>query len=53
MTAPCGSSPGVVLTVHPMYLVECAPKNLRGAVGVTTATFASLGKFFGQLLGIR
>ncbi|CAL8321438.1 unnamed protein product [Lota lota] len=48
-----GINTGVGITIHPMYLVECAPKNLRGTVGVTTATFASLGKFFGQLLGIR
>ncbi|KAG7282586.1 hypothetical protein CRUP_018705 [Coryphaenoides rupestris] len=48
-----GINTGVSINVHPMYLVECAPKSLRGLVGVTTATFASLGKFTGQLLGIR
>uniref|UniRef100_A0A8C4ZQQ5 Solute carrier family 2 member 11, like n=1 Tax=Gadus morhua TaxID=8049 RepID=A0A8C4ZQQ5_GADMO len=48
-----GVNTGVILTVHPMYLVESAPKNLRGTVGVTTATFSSLGKFFAQLLGIK
>lgn len=41
------------LSVHSIYLVECAPKRLRGMVGVTVATFASFGKFFAQLLGIR
>nr|XP_046231532.1 solute carrier family 2 member 11, like isoform X2 [Scatophagus argus] len=40
-------------SAHTMYLVECSPKMLRGMVGVTIATFISLGKFCGQLLGIR
>lgn len=44
---------GIGLTVHTMYLIECAPKRLRGMVGVTIGTFVSLGKFSGQLLGIR
>lgn len=44
---------GIGLSVHSIYLVECAPKRLRGMVGVTIATFASFGKFFAQLLGIR
>ncbi|XP_028273044.1 solute carrier family 2 member 11, like isoform X2 [Parambassis ranga] len=42
----------VSLSAHTMYLTECAPKRLRGMVGVTIATFISLGKFSGQLLGI-
>uniref|UniRef100_A0A4W6C0V5 Solute carrier family 2, facilitated glucose transporter member 5 n=1 Tax=Lates calcarifer TaxID=8187 RepID=A0A4W6C0V5_LATCA len=47
-----GINSGVSLSAHTMYLVECAPKRLRGMVGVTVATFISLGKFSGQLLGI-
>ncbi|XP_044031127.1 solute carrier family 2 member 11, like [Siniperca chuatsi] len=47
-----GINSGVSLSAHTMYLVECAPKKLRGMVGVTIATFISLGKFCGQLLGI-
>ncbi|XP_047425401.1 solute carrier family 2 member 11, like isoform X2 [Mugil cephalus] len=47
-----GINSGVGLTVHSVYLTECAPKRLRGMVGVTIATFISTGKFFGQLLGI-
>ncbi|XP_035523412.1 solute carrier family 2 member 11, like [Morone saxatilis] len=47
-----GINSGVSLSAHTMYLVECAPKRLRGMVGVTIATFISLGKFCGQLLGI-
>lgn len=44
---------GIGLSAHSIYLVECAPKRLRGMVGVTVATFASFGKFLAQLLGIR
>lgn len=44
---------GVGLSVHSIYLLECAPKRLRGMVGVTVATFVSFGKFLAQLLGIR
>ncbi|XP_019937450.2 solute carrier family 2 member 11, like [Paralichthys olivaceus] len=47
-----GINAGVSLSAHTMYLVECAPKRLRGMVGVTISTFISLGKFCGQLLGI-
>ncbi|KAF3702107.1 Solute carrier family 2, facilitated glucose transporter member 9 Glucose transporter type 9 [Channa argus] len=47
-----GLNAGVGLSAHTMYLIECAPKRLRGMVGVTVATFVSLGKFCGQLLGI-
>lgn len=44
---------GIGLCAHSLYVVECAPKRLRGMVGVTVATFASFGKFLAQLLGIR
>ncbi|XP_035040999.1 solute carrier family 2 member 11, like [Hippoglossus stenolepis] len=47
-----GINAGVSLSAHTMYLVECAPKKLRGMVGVTIGTFISFGKFSGQLLGI-
>ncbi|KAG9263330.1 solute carrier family 2, facilitated glucose transporter member 11-like [Astyanax mexicanus] len=47
-----GINAGVALTVHTMYVLECTPKRLRGMVGVSIAGFVSLGKFFGQLLGI-
>ncbi|XP_060917355.1 solute carrier family 2 member 11, like [Labrus mixtus] len=48
----CGINSGLGLSAHSLYLVECAPKRLRGMVGVTVGTFISLGKFGGQLLGI-
>lgn len=44
---------GVILAAHALYLAECAPKRLRGMVGVTIGTFLALGRFSGQLLGIR
>nr|XP_043902175.1 solute carrier family 2, facilitated glucose transporter member 11-like [Solea senegalensis] len=47
-----GINSGVSLCAHTIYLIECAPKRLRGMVGVTVATFISFGKFCGQLLGI-
>ncbi|XP_029024816.1 solute carrier family 2 member 11, like [Betta splendens] len=47
-----GLNAGVGLSSHSIYLVECAPKRLRGMVGVSIATFVSVGKFSGQLLGI-
>ncbi|KAM9841681.1 solute carrier family 2 member 11, like [Aulostomus maculatus] len=47
-----GIHAGISLSAHTMYLIECAPKRLRAMVGVTIATFISLGKFSGQLLGI-
>ncbi|XP_028827142.1 solute carrier family 2, facilitated glucose transporter member 9-like [Denticeps clupeoides] len=48
----CGFNAGISLTAHTMYVLECSPKKLRGMVGVSVATFVSMGKFFGQLLGI-
>ncbi|KAJ7987211.1 hypothetical protein DPEC_G00336390 [Dallia pectoralis] len=47
-----GVNAGVAVVVHAIYLVECAPKRLRGMVGVSVSTFVSLGIFTGQLLGL-
>ncbi|XP_035391596.1 solute carrier family 2 member 11, like isoform X3 [Electrophorus electricus] len=47
-----GINAGVSLAVHTMYVLECAPKRLRGMVGVSVGCFVSMGKLFGQLLGI-
>ncbi|XP_028827139.1 solute carrier family 2, facilitated glucose transporter member 11-like isoform X2 [Denticeps clupeoides] len=47
-----GLNSGIGLTAHALYVLECAPKRLRGMLGVSLSTFASMGKFFGQLLGI-
>ncbi|KAJ8287104.1 hypothetical protein GJAV_G00047700 [Gymnothorax javanicus] len=48
-----GINAGVGVTVHNMYVIECAPRRLRGMVGVTAYSFVSLGRFTGQLLGLR
>ncbi|KAI4896755.1 hypothetical protein NFI96_015533 [Prochilodus magdalenae] len=47
-----GINAGVTLTVHTMYVLECAPKRLRGMMGVSISGFVSFGKFSGQLLGL-
>ncbi|XP_036450878.1 solute carrier family 2 member 11, like [Colossoma macropomum] len=47
-----GINAGVALTVHTMYVLECAPKKLRGMVGVSVGGFVSFGKFSGQVLGL-
>ncbi|KAJ8260877.1 hypothetical protein COCON_G00166000 [Conger conger] len=48
-----GINAGVSLSVHTMYLMECAPRRLRGLVGFTVTSFVSMGKFSGQLMGLR
>ncbi|XP_066545317.1 solute carrier family 2 member 11, like [Amia ocellicauda] len=48
-----GINAGVSLNIHTMYIAECAPKRLRGIVGVTASSFVSTGKFFGQLIGLE
>ncbi|XP_008422305.1 solute carrier family 2 member 11, like [Poecilia reticulata] len=48
-----GINAGIGLSAQAMYLTESAPKNLRAMVGVTIATALAVGKFCGQLLGIR
>lgn len=44
---------GMGFLIHSMYLVECTPKRLRSMVGVTISLYISIGKFTGQLLGLR
>nr|XP_014344537.1 PREDICTED: solute carrier family 2, facilitated glucose transporter member 11-like [Latimeria chalumnae] len=48
-----GYNVGVGLNIHIMYLSECSPKRLRGAITVTSATCIALGKFVGQMVGLR
>ncbi|XP_023678813.2 solute carrier family 2 member 11, like isoform X2 [Paramormyrops kingsleyae] len=48
-----GVNSGFALVVHTLYVVECAPRTMRGIAGVSVATFVALGKFAGQLLGLR
>lgn len=50
---PFYASAGISLSAHALYAIECTPKILQGMVGVTIATFIAMGKFVGQLLGLR
>ena len=45
--------PGVGMNIQPMYLGESAPKELRGAVAMTSAIFTALGLVMGQVVGLR
>ncbi|KAM5238169.1 LOW QUALITY PROTEIN: solute carrier family 2, facilitated glucose transporter member 11 [Ctenodactylus gundi] len=48
-----GVGAGVSMNVQPMYLGESAPKELRGAVAMTSAIFTALGIVMGQVVGLR
>ncbi|VFV29789.1 solute carrier family [Lynx pardinus] len=48
-----GVSAGVSMNVQPMYLGESAPKELRGAVAMTSVIFTALGIVIGQVVGLR
>ena len=41
------------MNVQPMYLGESAPKELRGAVAMTSAIFTAVGLVMGQVVGLR
>ncbi|XP_028262591.1 solute carrier family 2 member 9, like 1 [Parambassis ranga] len=47
-----GYSAGLGVSTHLMYLGEIAPRKIRGAVTLTSATFTSLGKLSGQFFGL-
>lgn len=49
---PCARSPGICLSVVPLYLGEIAPKNLRGFLGLMPSIFICLGVFSAQVLGL-
>nr|XP_037851314.1 solute carrier family 2, facilitated glucose transporter member 11 isoform X8 [Chlorocebus sabaeus] len=48
-----GVSAGVSMNIQPMYLGESAPKELRGAVAMSSAIFTALGIVMGQVVGLR
>uniref|UniRef100_H3AQ06 Solute carrier family 2, facilitated glucose transporter member 5 n=1 Tax=Latimeria chalumnae TaxID=7897 RepID=H3AQ06_LATCH len=48
-----GINSGISMNIQPMYLGESAPKNLRGAVALTSAPFTALGIVLGQIIGLR
>ncbi|XP_075371979.1 solute carrier family 2, facilitated glucose transporter member 11 [Mycteria americana] len=47
-----GVNAGISMNIQPMYLVESAPKKLRGAVALTSASFTALGLVLGQVVGL-
>uniref|UniRef100_A0A1D5QIC5 Macrophage migration inhibitory factor n=4 Tax=Cercopithecinae TaxID=9528 RepID=A0A1D5QIC5_MACMU len=47
-----GVSAGVSMNIQPMYLGESAPKELRGAVAMSSAIFTALGIVMGQVVGL-
>uniref|UniRef100_A0A669PIT7 Major facilitator superfamily (MFS) profile domain-containing protein n=1 Tax=Phasianus colchicus TaxID=9054 RepID=A0A669PIT7_PHACC len=48
-----GVNAGVSMNIQPMYLAESAPRKLRGAVALTSASFTALGLVLGQVVGLR
>ncbi|XP_013869860.1 solute carrier family 2, facilitated glucose transporter member 11 [Austrofundulus limnaeus] len=49
----CGINAGVALCVEPMFLGEIAPTALRGAMGMGTSIFLTVGIFSGQVMGLK
>ncbi|XP_049589926.1 solute carrier family 2 member 9, like 1 isoform X2 [Syngnathus scovelli] len=47
-----GYSAALGMSTHLMYLSEMSPRKLRGAVTMTSATFASFGKLSAQFMGL-
>lgn len=50
MSLCCAAALGTSL--HLMYLGEISPRQIRGSVTLTSATFLSLGKLSGQFFGL-
>lgn len=50
---PPASPAGLGQGIHQIYLAEISPKNIRGTVCQSAATFLSLGKLLGQFFGLR
>ncbi|XP_067406068.1 solute carrier family 2, facilitated glucose transporter member 11-like isoform X2 [Emydura macquarii macquarii] len=48
-----GIGTGFSLTIHPQYVGEISPKKLRGFSNSTVSVFLTLGKFLGQIIGLR
>uniref|UniRef100_A0A8C5AWI4 Solute carrier family 2, facilitated glucose transporter member 5 n=1 Tax=Gadus morhua TaxID=8049 RepID=A0A8C5AWI4_GADMO len=48
-----GYNVGLGLSVHLMYLGECAPKKRRGFLTLTGSIFIAAGKVTGQIIGLR
>ncbi|XP_054844161.1 solute carrier family 2, facilitated glucose transporter member 11-like [Eublepharis macularius] len=48
-----GLSGGLTICIQGQYLGEISPKRFRGLTNATAAVLATLGKFLGQLTGLR
>ncbi|KAM9744605.1 uncharacterized protein ACNS7B_011753 [Menidia menidia] len=48
-----GINAGIALCVEPMFLGEIAPTALRGAMGMGTSIFLTVGILSGQVMGLR
>ncbi|MBN3322503.1 GTR11 protein, partial [Atractosteus spatula] len=48
-----GINAGVSMNIQPMYFGESAPKHLRGAVTLSSASFTAFGIVLGQVIGLR
>uniref|UniRef100_A0A2K5HKY9 Major facilitator superfamily (MFS) profile domain-containing protein n=1 Tax=Colobus angolensis palliatus TaxID=336983 RepID=A0A2K5HKY9_COLAP len=53
LAGPLAITLGVSMNIQPMYLGESAPKELRGAVAMSSAIFTALGIVMGQVVGLR
>ncbi|XP_076007351.1 solute carrier family 2, facilitated glucose transporter member 9-like [Genypterus blacodes] len=48
-----GTYGGVSLSVQNMYLVECSPRHIRGAITMFSSVMVSLGVLVGQIISLR
>ncbi|KAM9758516.1 solute carrier family 2, facilitated glucose transporter member 11 isoform 1-T1 [Menidia menidia] len=48
-----GINAGISMNVQPMYFGESAPKNLRGAISLSSAVFTAFGVVLGQVVGLK
>lgn len=44
---------GISMNVQPMYFGECAPRQLRGAISLSSCVFTAFGVVLGQVVGLR
>nr|DBA23031.1 TPA: hypothetical protein GDO54_013993 [Pyxicephalus adspersus] len=49
----CGLNTGLGINIHAQYVGEAAPRKLRGFINATGPMFVTLGKFCGQIVGLR
>ncbi|KAG9487429.1 hypothetical protein GDO78_007334 [Eleutherodactylus coqui] len=49
----CGFYSGLGINIHAQYVGETAPRKFRGFINTTGPMFVTLGKFCGQIVGLR